>query len=227
MKKLFFALLFFSTTSIMADQPIVLSPRHVQGTGTIGIDGLVYSQSYGSATISNAPEISSGSGHWLCDDFVLDGDYYVTDIYVSMIYMGAQASIFNLVISEDDTNDSNPNTNTDVWAESVQCTNTFTGQTMWGYDIFETHCTIDPGLYPELAEDLHYYFEIQAEVVDGSCVLCSLSYIGDYCWYDDGSGVWVRSDIYFGMDCDMFFAFYGEPVNAFVPETWGSIKTLF
>ena len=46
MKIVLFALLLLSITSILADQPLVLSPRHVQGTGPVEIDGLVYSQTY-------------------------------------------------------------------------------------------------------------------------------------------------------------------------------------
>ncbi len=225
MKKLLFALIFLSTASIMADQPIVLSPRHVQGTGPIEIDGLVYSQTYSWELIYNS--VSINSDRWFCDDFELDEDYYITDICVWTLWMGEQASIMNLVISEDDTNDSDPNTNTDVWSESIPCIHTFTGDSRWGYDIYETHCFIDEDIYPLLHDGVHYYFEVNADVIDTCWIIFMENCIGDMCWYDDGSGIWVRSDILFGMFMDMFFDFYGEPVNALEPETWGSIKTLF
>jgi hypothetical protein len=129
----------------------------------------------------------------------------------------------NLVISLDDTGDSDPNTNIDVWVESVPCTNTFTGDSNWGFDIYQTYCTISADAYPELDAGEHYYFEVQADTDDNCFVCFTFHSIGDICWYDDGSGVWI----YFFWDADLFFDFYGEPVNALEPETWGSIKTLF
>ena len=69
MKRLFFALIFLSTASIQAEQPLVLSPRHVQGTGPIEIDGLVYSQTYSWELLLNAVSNYSGGDRWFCDDF--------------------------------------------------------------------------------------------------------------------------------------------------------------
>ncbi len=222
MKKLLFVLLLLSTASILADQPLVLSPRHVQGTGPIAIDGLVYSQTYSWELLYNGTSNYGGGDRWFCDDFELDDTYYVTSIDVWMLWTGEQASVMNLVISEDDTGDSDPNTNIDVWVESVPCINTFTGDSNWGYDIYQTHCIINADAYPELDTGVHYYFETQADVADNCFILFSLHYVADNCWYDDGSGVWA----YFFWYVDMFFDFYGENL-ALEPETWGSIKTLF
>lgn len=130
----------------------------------------------------------------------------------------------NLVISEDDTGDSDPNITTDVWAESIPCINTPTGYSNWGYDIYETYCEISPGV--NLNCSTHYYFETQAVTPDNCFILVSPNYYGDYCWIDDGSGIWVRSDEAFGEDSDMFFVFIAV-MNALEPETWGSIKTIF
>ena len=229
MKKLLFVLLFLFIASILADQSLVLSPRHVQGTGSIEIDGLVYSQTYSYAELYNGISNYSGGDRWLCDDFVLDDNYYVTEMCVWMIWTGEMGSMMNFVISEDDTGDSNPNTNTDVWAGSVSCINTFTGDSNWGYDIYETFCIINAAAYPELDAGVHYYFETQADVHDNSFILVSINYIGDCCWFDDGSGVWVRIE-YTGWwfpSPDLFFDFYGEPLSTLESETWGSIKTLF
>ena len=223
MKRFLFALLLLSITSILADQPLVLSPRHTQGTGPIAIDGLVYSQTYSYELLVNGMSNYGGGDRWFCDDFELDDNYYVTSIDVWMLWTGEQASVMNLVISEDDTGDSDPNTNIDVWVESVPCTNTFTGDSQWGYDIYQTHCIINADAYPELDTGVHYYFETQADVADNCFILFSPHYVADNCWYDDGLGVWI----YFFWDADMFFDFYGEPVSALEPETWGSIKTLF
>ena len=227
MKRFLFALLFLLIASTLADQPLVLSPRHTQGTGPIEIDGLVYSQTYDYSILVTGISIYGGGNRWLCDDFELDNNYYVTEMCVWMIWTGDQASMMNFVISEDNTGDSDPNTNIDVWVESVPCTNTFTGDSQWGYDIYETYCTINADAYPELDAGVHYYFETQADVVSPCFILTSWNYIGDLCWYNDGTGVWVESDITFGFPLDLFFDFYGEPVNALEPETWGSIKTLF
>jgi hypothetical protein len=223
--KLLLVLLFISIASVLADQPLSLSPRHVQGTSPIEIDGLVYSQTYSFAELHNGLSNYSLGDRWVCDDFELDDNYYVTEMCVWMIWTDEQGSMMNFVISEDDTGDSDPNTNTDVWAESVPCINTFTGDSQWGYDIYETYCTINTDAYPELDAGIQYYFETQADVNDNSFILVSINYIGDNCWYDDGSGVWVMFTNWYG--ADLFFDFYGEPVSALEPETWGSIKTLF
>ena len=219
-------LLLIIITSLYADQPHILRSRHIQGIDPVVIGDMVYSQAFGSYI--NGIGINSGSNQWLCDDFVLDGCYYLTDIYTWMIWTSMSASTMNLVISEDDLSDSDPNTNTDVWVESVPCINTYTGYSVWGgYDLYETRCIIDADLYPELDEGIHYYFEMQAEVTDGCFTFVSDNYIGDSCWYDNGGGVWVEGMVYFEVPTDMFFVFYGEPLGALESETWGSIKTLF
>ncbi len=228
MKKLLFTLLFLSTVSILADQPAVLSPRHLQGTGPISVDYLVYSQPYDLSFAGYGVMIYGEHGGWACDDFVLDNDYYIDEIYVYMMWTTEQASMMNLVISEDNIGDWDPNTNIDVWSETVPCTNTFTGDNQWGFDIYEIHCIISADAYPELTAGVHYYFEVQADIGVNYAMLFSGNFVGDYCWFDyNGSGSYTRSDIVFGTDMDMFFDFWGEPVNALESGTWGSIKTLF
>ncbi len=224
--KLLLILLFISIASVLADQPFSLSPRHTQGTGPIEIDGLVYSQTYDYSNLVGGISNCSSFNRWFCDDFELDSDFFVTDMSVWMMWTGEMGSMMNFVISEDDTGDSDPNTNTDVWAESVPCINIFTGDSNWGYEIYEVYCTISADSYPELDAGVHYYFETQADVVDNCFILTSENFVGDYCWYDDGSGIWVESDDAFGFAMDLFFDFYGENL-ALEPETWGSIKTLF
>ena len=68
MKKFLSAFLFLSTTSILADQSLILSPSRVQGNGPIAIDGLVYSQTYSYAELWNAMSICGGNNKWFCDD---------------------------------------------------------------------------------------------------------------------------------------------------------------
>ena len=225
MKVFLSVILIISLSSALADQPAELGSRHIQGTGPIGIDYLVYSQTYSYENLLNGYSNYGAGDRWVCDDF--EAPYSsVYDIYVWMIWTGGQGQAMNLVISIDDTGDSNPNTNTDYWAETVPCTNTFTGDSNWGYDIYETHCDIETSYYIPLDIGIHYYFETQADVTDNCFILVSHNYIGDYCWYNDGSGVWVRSDVLFGEDSDMFFDFEGQFL-ALESETWGSIKNLF
>jgi len=223
MKKLFFALLFFSTTSILADQPCMLNSHQSQGTSSIAGDYLVYSQPYGPGTYG----VMIGEDGWVCDDFVLEDNYYIDEIYVWTMWPYEQTATMNLVISEDDIGDSNPNTNIDVWSETVPCTNTFTGDSNWGFDIYETHCIISADAYPELDPGVHYYFEVQAGLGINCAMLFIDNLVGDYCWFDFEAGTYTRSDTLYGAGMDMFFDFWGEPVNALEPETWGSIKTLF
>lgn len=213
-------------TSTYADGNYRLGPIHPHENETPPSDATVYSQPFNGG-LTSAVSIFSAAGRRACDDFILDDDYYISEVLVWMLYSGPMSSVMNLAISEDDTNDSDPNTNTEVWSESVPCTNTFTGYSQWGYDIYETYCTIDTGLYPELEEGVHYYFDVQAENVDNSFICVSDNLVGDCLWYDDGSGVWVICTTIFGEEMDLFFCFYGEPISALETETWGSIKTLF
>ena len=224
MKKLLFALLLLSTASIFADQPCMLISHQSQVTIPAAGDYLVYSQPFGYGSYG----VMIGANGWVCDDFVLGDNYYIDEIYIWTMWPSEQASMMNLVISEDDATDSDPNTNIDVWSETVPCTNDFTGFSQWGFDIYETHCIISEDEYPELTAGVHYYFEVQTDLGIDFAMLFVDNYIGDYCWFDyEGSGVYIRSDIMYGAGMDMFFDFWGEPVSTLESETWGSIKTFF
>ena len=226
MNKLLIALLFLSIITIQAGQPLVLSPRHAENNGPYSIDGLVYSQTYSFENLDTGISNYSGGNRWVCDDFELDDNYYLTGIRVWMIFTGSHASQMNLVISEDDLLDWDPNTNIHIWEESVPCTNLLTCDWNWGYDIYETYCTINSDVYPELDAGTHYYFETQADTHDNSFILVDVYMIDDGCWGDWGNGEWYKIIFMSGYP-HMFFDFYGEPVNALESETWGSIKTLF
>ena len=229
MKKLLLPFLFLSITSIQAGQPLHLNPQHVVRCSRMEpvlTDSKVYSQAYEWQLLDNAVSIYGPGDRWFCDDFCLDEDYYITDIYTWVIWTGVHASHMNLVISEDDLNDSDPNTNTDVWAESVPCTSTPTGDSQWGYDFYEVHCVISTDVYPELSKDTHYYFEYQSPSPDNTFALFSYICVEDCAWHDVGSGVWVSMDTWWSPS-DAFFVLLGEQFTAIEPETWGSIKTLF
>ena len=227
MKQFLCAILIISLSSVLADQPAELGSRHIQGTGPTESWNTIFSQTYSFENLLNGYSNYGAGNRWVCDDFQVTGLSWVIEIRVWMIWTGGQGEVMNFVISVDDTGDSDPNTNTDHWVESVSCTNTFTGDSSWGYDIYETYINLLENSYPpELIPGTHYYFETQADVVDNCFALVSHNYNGDYCWYNDGSGIWVRSDVMFGQDSDMFFSFYGDIV-ALESDTWGSIKTLF
>jgi hypothetical protein len=143
-----------------------------------------------------------------------------------MIWTGGMGSDFNLVFSED-SGDSDPNTASDVWAESAPCTNVFTGDQNWGYDIWETTIEInETDVWPVLTGGVHYWFETQADVTDNCFQLVGNWYILSYVWYNDGSGVWVRSDAAFAENTDTFMDFYNFTA-ALESATWADIKTLF
>ena len=221
MRLFVFALVLVAAFAFAADME--LGFRRV--TGSPGSDVVWYDQGYDFGLLQNGYSNYGAGSRWVCDDFIPDDDYDIKLGQVWMIWTGEQGTMMNFIISEDDAGDSDPNTNTDVWGEGVPCTNTFTGDSNWGYDIYQTDFTINSDVYPELESGVHYYFETQADVVDNCVILISPNMVGDFCWFDDGSGVYSRSDVAFGQDSDMFFIFDGDA--ALESDTWGTIKTLF
>ena len=224
MKLFVFALVIVAASAFSADMD--LGNRHAEGNGPVSIDGLVYSQTYTFAELVNGYSNYGAGDRWVCDDFVLSGpDSYFDYIYIWMIWTGGMGSTMNIVFSED-SGDSDPNTATDVWAEGVPCTNEFTGDTSWGFDIYETTCHInETDVWPELEIGVHYWMETQADVTDNCFMLVGNWYILSYTWYNDGSGVWVRSDVIFEENTDAFFDLYYS--YALESSTWADIKTFF
>ena len=224
MKLFVFALVIVAASAFALDAD--LGNQHSEGNGMVSIDGLVYSQTYDYAELINGYSNYGAGDRWVCDDFELAGPSYVVEhAVVWMIWTGGMGSTMNFVFSEDN-GDSDPNTATDVWAEAVPCTNEFTGDSNWGFDIYETTCDInETDTWPEFEIGTHYWFETQADVVDNCFILVGTWGVLSYTWYNDGSGVWVRSDIMFGTGTDMFFDLHGY--GALEPGTWADIKTLF
>lgn len=214
--------------SCFADQHIEINPRHIHRTYQVNTLDAVFSQTYDFYLILNGFSNCGAHNRWVCDDFVLQETSYVNEIRIWMIWPGGQqGTVMNLAISRDDAGDSDPNNCTEIWVESVPCTNTATGDIIWGCDVYETFCTIDVESYPVLDIGEHYYFETQVDQVDDCFILVSYNFYGDYCWWDNGYGVYERSDFNYGHDSDLFFDFYGGPASDLVSDTWGSIKTLF
>ena len=223
MKLFIFALVIVAASAFAVDGD--LGNRRSAGNGLTSIDGLVYSQTYDFAELINGYSNYAAGDRWVADDFELTETYSIDSMIVWMIWTGGMGSTMNLVISEDN-GDSDPNTAVDVWAESAPCTNVFTGDTNWGYDIYETTIDINAtDVHPLLDGGVHYWLETQADVTDNCFTLVGTPGILSYTWYNDGSGVWVRSDVVFGEGTDMFFDFYGY--GALESATWADIKTLF
>ena len=224
MKLFIFALVIVAASAFAADAD--LGNQHSAGNGLTSIDGLCYSQTYDYAELINGYSNYGAGDRWVADDFELTESYYIDSVVVWMIWTGGMGSDFNLVFSED-AGDSDPNNSTDVWAESAPCTNVFTGDQNWGYDIYETTIDINASdTHPYLTGGVHYWFESQADVTDNCFVLVGTPGILSYTWYNDGSGVWVRSDVVFGEGTDTFMDFYNFTA-ALESATWADIKTLF
>lgn len=230
MKHILSVVLILVMSFALADQPSELGSRHIPRSGPIEIYDAVYSQAFDLDSILNGFSNYGAGDRWVCDDFILEGNYDIREIYVWMIFHQTYATDMNFVFSVDDSGDSDPNTNTVVWAETVNIVSIsqVPGQGQSG-PVMEVYCALNADTYPELEAGVHYYFETQALGTSyyNCWILVSHNYIGDYCWIDDGQGVYVRSDVYFDYDSDMFFDFFGEPTSALESETWGSIKTLF
>ena len=224
MKLFVFVLIIVATSAFAVDAE--LGPRHAEGTGMVSIDGLVYSQTFDLANLMNAYSNYGAGDRWVCDDFVLAGpDTMVDAIIVWMIWTGAQGTTMNIVFSKDN-GDFDPNTAIEIWAEAVPSTNYPTGEIVWGFDVFQTTCAIDGGPYPNFQVGRHYWLETQADVVDNCFMLVGTWSVLSYVWYNDGSGVWVRSDAAFGENTDAFFDLWWD-WTALESSTWGDIKTLF
>ena len=224
MKLFVFALVIAAASAFAVDNE--LGSRHAEGTGMLSIDGLIYSQTYDYANLMNGYSNYGAGDRWVCDDFVLTGpDTVVEAIIIWMIWTGGMGSTMNIVFSED-TGDSDPNTATIVWSEAVPCTNWFTGDTNWGYDIYQTACVIYGGYYPYFDIGTHYWLETQADVTDNCFMLVGTWSVLSYVWYNDGSGVWVRCDVAFGENTDAFFDLWWD-WTSLESSTWADIKTLF
>lgn len=218
-----FALILVVAFAFAADDQ--LGSMRLAGPAGAPSDANIYSQTYSFSALLNGYSNYSAGSREVADDFELTVDNDVREIVVWMIWTGAQATQMNFRILSDDANDSNPATATEVWNEGVPCVNVDTGDTNWGYVIWETTCTVNADAYPELTAGVHYYLSTQAEVADNSYILVSTYAVADLVWYYDGS-VWARSDAAFGEDSDLFFDLSGE-LTAIESRTWGNVKTLF
>ncbi|MCK4505230.1 MAG: hypothetical protein KAW14_06420 [Candidatus Aegiribacteria sp.] len=226
--KLFILIPIIFMFSVLADQPDELgSFRITDGEHqTIDNRSCVYSQTWNySEWVTGYSNYGAGD-RWVCDDFILTDDCTIDSIVVWEMYPGGRPSWMNIVFSED-TGDSDPNTAVEVWSASAPCQNWFTGQPP--YDSYKTTIfVIESGESPpELSAGTRYWLEVQADIVDNCFLLVCRWANGSFTWYNDGSGVWVRSDIMFGVGTDAFFDLYGYETSALESSTWGSIKTLF
>ncbi len=229
MKMYVFALVIIVATAFTADDMELIGANSTEGGSPVSIDGLAYSQTWNVDIATHGFSIYAAGDRWVCDDFVLTGDWELNQVVVWMIWLGEMGSIMNIAFAEDDGS-ADPNNATTVWSEAVPAANVFADEweTSGGdwYDIYEYTCTISADAYPVLSDGVAYWVYVQADVVDNCFVMVSDNYVGSSCWYNDGSGLWVISDESFGYDSDMFFDIYGD-CTALESGTWGDIKSLF
>lgn len=231
MKQILSAVLILCSFSLFAEQSFELGSRSPERTAPVIVDGLVWAQYYSYEDIQSGYSFFGEMHRWVADDFKFVWGfpyYYVNKIWIWTIWTETPCNMINVVISKDN-GDFDPNTATVVWAEEMPCSHEFTGDTKWGYDIFETICTTVN--WPLLFDYQHYWLELQSDPEYwGNCyVLVGRHNNLSNVWYNDGSGVWQRSDDVFGEDSDMFFLI-NDPTpghHELESGTWGLIKTLF
>ena len=227
--KLFILIPIICMFSALADPPDEFGTFMMTDGGPQTIDNrfCVYSQTWDIGEFVNCYSYYSGGDRWVCDDFILTADCTIDSIVVWMIYTGGVAAWMNIVFSED-IGDSDPNTAVEVWSASAPCLNVvfelWRGMLGHKSTIVVIASEKSP---PVLSAGTHYWLEVQADVVDNCFLLVGTCANGSYTWYNDGSGIYVRSDIVFGEGTDAFFDLYGYESGALESSTWGSIKTLF
>jgi hypothetical protein len=193
---------------------------HPWGSGYGGpTDAIVFDQVYSYAALVN------GYQHiQMADDFILAQDASIQNIRMWMIYTSTMPVSYDLAIAQDN-GDSDPNTATVIWSETVPCTHFDTGDDQWGYDIWETTFAISPtDVYPSLTAGVRYWLIFNFTATEFWLVEDPVW--GSYAWTSDGA-TWYRTDSpsTFNYAADAFFQLYDTPV-ALARETWGSIKTL-
>lgn len=226
--KLFILIPVICIFSALADPPDEFGTFRITDGGPqiIGNRSLIYSQPFNYGELVNGYSNYGAGDRWVCDDFILTADCTIDSIVVWEMYPEGRPSWMNIVFSED-TGDSDPNNAVEVWSDSAPCQHYYTGQPP--YDTWKTTITVNASgqPLPVLSADTRYWLEVQADIVDNCFLLVGTWANGSYTWYDDGSGIWVRSDIQFGTGTDAFFELYGYETSALESGTWGSIKTFF
>ncbi len=221
--KLFTFLLLVIAASVFASGPSELGLCENTYTGTTAPESdaaLLFSQTYSFGALLN------GYRHIeMCDDFIIEGgDVYLEEIVIWMIYAGSQPTDYALRLAED-SGDSDPNNATVIWEETVSCSHIDTGDDNWGYDIYETTCTISSDAYPLLTGGTRYWLML---VFKGDEYwLVENPIFGNYAWTSDGT-TWYRTDdpSTFAAAADAFFDLYGTR-TALNRNTWGNIKSTF
>ena len=227
--KLFIFITVICIFSALADPPDELGSFRITDGGHQRIDNrsCVYSRPYDYSEFVNGYSNYGAGDRWVCDDFVLTADCTIDSIVVWHIFTVEKPAWMNIVFSED-TGDSDPNTAVEVWSDSAPCINEWVDY-IFGYDFWKTTIFVNASgqPLPVLSAGTRYWLEVQADIVNNCFLLVGTWANGSYSWYNDGSGVWVRSDIQFGEETDAFFELYGYETSALESSTWGSIKTLF
>ena len=223
MKLLVLCLTLFAAMAI-AEGPVELGALHPYETGTVNTDAIVFSQTYSYAALLNGLRHNVAGGG-IADDFILSSAASIQNIRFWIVYTsGSAPTSYDLVISQDN-GDSDPNTATTVWNENVPCTVVDTGDTNWGFIIWEITCAIPMDAYPSLSAGPRYWLEIVfSNPSPTDYVLVEAPVFGQLC-YTGGVPDWARCDTWTD-PCDVFFELYDTPV-ALDRSTWADIKTIF
>ena len=204
-----------------------LGAVHTSGSSAYsgGTDAVVYGQPYAFADLANGIRHYLDPEGWGCDDFVLSSDAEIHGIQFYIVYAGVAPTSYDIVLAED-SGDSNPNTYTSVWDANVPCTLIDTGDSNWGYSIYEVNCDI-PSSFPSLTAGPRYWFVVgfhDASVTD--YVLVTETITGSMAWSGTTQTSYATTLVSFGVPYDFFFNLYDTPTSL-ERHTWGSIKSFF
>ena len=208
---------------VFAGDASELGTLHPWESGTV-TDDIMFSQTYSFASLLNGLRHNIAGGG-IADDFILSSDASIQNVQFWIVYTsGSAPTSYDLVFSED-TGDSDPNTATTVWSENVPCTVIDTGDTNWGYIIWEVNCAIPMDAYALLSAGPRYWLEIVFHNPDpADYVLVEAPVYGELCFTGGGPEVWARCDTWTD-PCDMYFVLDG--VVSLDRSTWADIKTIF
>ncbi len=235
MKQLLIILALVTVTAFAVEMSV--GPGNPAGNGPKSIDGIAYSQTWDVEEAFHGISVYAAGDRWLCDDFILTGNYELDEIVVWLIYPDPEtepATKMNLMILED-AGDVNPNNASLIWdGPLVPAVSIDTGDIYHSegsgidYNGYETTSTLVAGSYPSLTAGPTYWLCVQAYVEDNCFVMVSVNYIGSNCWFNDGSGIYIDTAEHSSLlyDTDMFFDLYGTG-TALESSTWADIKTDF
>ena len=235
MKQLLIILVLLSMSAFAVEMSV--GPGNPAGNGPVSIGSIAYSQTWDVDEAFHGISVYAAGDRWLCDDFILGGNFEIDEIVVWLIYpdtLTVPATEMNLMILED-VGDVDPNTASLVYdgvlvpSVSIDTGDIYHSESSGiDYNVWETTSTLVPGSYPSLSTGVTYWLCVQAYVEDNCFTMVSVNYIGSNCWFNDGSGLYIDTAEHPSLmyDTDMFFDLYGTEASL-ESSTWARIKTDF